>query len=174
MSADPYAAPPLSAAFRETLAALYQRFNALQRGEKRCFGVTMTQCVTLELLHREGPRVVRDLAEALGLDTSTVSRVVEILVRDGWVQRSRDVAGDRRRVLVSLTDQGAALARKLEDCAEGYTQRILQRIPDERREDVLHALRVVADALDELPSCGAEAEVAPAGGRRSQLGDRHG
>ncbi|MBW1687438.1 MAG: hypothetical protein JRS35_20565, partial [Deltaproteobacteria bacterium] len=39
--------------FREILNLAYQRFNALQRGEKRCFGVTMSQCVALETLHRE-------------------------------------------------------------------------------------------------------------------------
>ena len=51
------------AKFRETLTRLYQRFNALQRGEKRCFGVTMSQCVTLELLQQEGRKTVRELAE---------------------------------------------------------------------------------------------------------------
>jgi DNA-binding MarR family transcriptional regulator len=67
------------AKFRETLTRLYQRFNALQRGEKRCFGVTMSQCVTLELLQQEGRKTVRELAEGLGLDTSTVTRVVDVL-----------------------------------------------------------------------------------------------
>lgn len=66
----------LTREFGETLTYSYQRFNALQRGEKRCFGVTMSQCVTLELLYREGRMTGRELAHGLGLDTSTVSRVV--------------------------------------------------------------------------------------------------
>ena len=145
----------LRSKFGETLALLYQRFNALQRGEKRCFGVTMSQCVTLELLHREGPKTVRQTAESLGLDTSTVTRLVDVLVRDGLVRRARDEKEDRRRVYVSLTARGRSMAEKLEKCSDLYTERILERIPAERREDVLHALRVLVDVIDELPgACG--------------------
>ena len=35
----------------------------------------MSQCVTLEMLHQQGRRTVRELAEGLSLDTSTVTRV---------------------------------------------------------------------------------------------------
>jgi DNA-binding MarR family transcriptional regulator len=143
---------PTASKFRETLTRLYQRFNALQRGEKRCFGVTMSQCVTLELLQQEGAKTVRDLADGLGLDTSTVTRVVDVLVRDGLLRRARDEKRDRRRVFVSLTERGRKLAKQLEACSDAYCERILARIPRDRREDVLHALRVLVDAIDELPA----------------------
>jgi len=139
------------AKFRETITGLYRRFNALQRGEKRCFGVTMTQCVTLELLDQDGPKSVRDLAAGLGLDTSTVTRVVDVLVRDGLLRRTRDETRDRRRVFVSLTEPGRRLAAELQLCADRYCEKILEKIPPDRREDVLHALRVLVEALDELP-----------------------
>lgn len=145
--------PKLSSKFRQTLGLLYQRFNALQRGEKRCFGVTMSQCMTLEILHREGPWTVRDLAERLGLNTSTVTRVVDVLVRDGLLRRARDEKGDRRRVYISLSARGRQLAEKLEACSEDYTERILARIPADRREDILHAMGVLVGAIDELQGC---------------------
>jgi DNA-binding MarR family transcriptional regulator len=153
MARSPGPSPSLNRKFRETLGRLFQRFNALQRGEKRCYGVTMSQCVTLELLHLEGPKPVRELAASLGLDTSTVTRVVDVLVREGMLERARDEAGDRRRVYVSLTRRGRGLAQKLQACADGYTERILGRIPREGREEVLHALGVLVEALDELASC---------------------
>jgi DNA-binding MarR family transcriptional regulator len=141
--------------FREALNLAYQRFNALQRGEKRCFGVTMSQCVALETLHREGPMPVRELAERMGLDTSTVTRLVDVLVRDGLVRRARDEAGDRRRVFVSLSESGRELVRRLEGCADDYCERILERIPAERHEDVFQALQLLVQAIDDLPStCG--------------------
>jgi hypothetical protein len=64
--------------FRQALTALYTRVNALQRGEKRCFDVTLSQCVTLELLHQEGPKTVQEIA--LGLDASTVTRTLDVRV----------------------------------------------------------------------------------------------
>jgi DNA-binding MarR family transcriptional regulator len=141
--------------FREILSLLYQRFNALQRGEKRCFGVTMSQCVALETLHREGRIPVRELSQRMGLDTSTVTRLVDVLVRDGLAQRARDEAGDRRRVFVSLSETGRELASRLECCADDYCERILERIPAEQREDVYRALQHLVQAIDDLPAaCG--------------------
>ncbi len=143
------------AEFRAALTDAYQRFNALQRGEKRCFGVTMSQCMTLELLQQGDHLMARDLAERLGLDTTTVTRVVDVLVRDGLVRRVRDEKDDRRRVFVSLTARGRGLAGKLEGCADAYCQRILAGIPASKRDDVMSALRLLVRAIDELPAeCG--------------------
>ena len=147
------------AKFREAVSQLSQRFNALQRGEKCCFGVTMSQCMTLELLHQRGRCSVRELAEGLALDTSTVTRVVDVLVRDGLVQRARDEKQDRRRVFVSLSASGRRLASKLEASADDYCMRILERIPKGRHAAVLDALLLVVSAIDEIPeelpgSCG--------------------
>lgn len=136
--------------FRETLGLVYQRVNALQRDEKRCFGVSLSRCVTLETLLREGPLPVRELASQLGLDASTVTRSIDGLVREGLVRRTRDERRDRRRVFVALTARGRGLAQKLERCADAYSDRILEQIRPERREDVLYALGVLVEAVDGL------------------------
>ena len=140
----------LSQKFRETLGLAYQRVNALQRDEKRCFGVSLSRCVTLETLLQEGPLPVRELASRLGLDASTVTRSVDGLVREGLVRRTRDEHQDRRRVFVALSARGRALAEKLLHCADAYSDAILERIPQERREDVLFALGVLVEAVDDL------------------------
>ena len=137
--------------FRDLIARAYQSFNALQRGEKRCFGVTMSQCFTLELLHQRGRVTVRELATGLGLDTSTVSRTIDVLARDGMVRRDRDERGDRRRVFLSLTARGRALASKLVRCSDGYSERILRQLPKNGVADVLRALRVLVDAMEGMP-----------------------
>jgi MarR family transcriptional regulator for hemolysin len=138
--------------FRESATLVYQRLHALQRGEKCCFGVTLSQCLILELLHRQGPLTTRDLAAQLGLDSSTVTRVVDGLVRDQKLRRARDEQRDRRRVFVSLTARGCTLAEKLEASGDAYCKRILERIPPESRKDVIQTLRVLAEAIDGLPA----------------------
>jgi len=140
----------LSKKFRETLGLAYQRVNALQRDEKRCFGVSLSRCVTLETLLREGPLPVNELASRLGLDASTVTRSIDGLVREALVRRTRDERQDRRRVFIALTARGRTLAQKLEQCADAYSEQILARIPRERREDVLYALGVLVKAVDDL------------------------
>ena len=140
----------LAQKFRETLGQTYQRVNALQRDEKRCFGVSLSRCVTLETLLQEGPLPVRELASRLGLDASTVTRSIDGLVREGLVRRTRDEHGDRRRVFLALSARGRALAEKLVLCADAFSDEILERIPQERREDVLYALGVLVEAVDDL------------------------
>ena len=140
----------LAQKFRETLALTYQRVNALQRDEKRCFGVSLSRCVTLETLLQEGPLPVRELADRLGLDASTVTRSVDGLVREGLVRRARDENQDRRKVFVALSARGRTLAGKLVQCADSYSDEILARIPRDRREDVLYALGVLVAAVDDL------------------------
>ena len=140
----------LTQKFRETLGLAYQRVNALQRDEKRCFGVSLSRCVTLETLLQEGPLPVRELASRLGLDASTVTRSIDGLVRGSLVRRTRDERQDRRRVFVALTARGRTLAEKLVHCADAYSDEILERIPRDRREDVLVALGVLVEAVDDL------------------------
>ncbi len=135
--------------FQKALTLVCQRFNALQRGEKRCFGLTGSQCFLIELLQRAGRSNVRELAQGLGLDQSTVTRGVGVLERDGLVRRTRDGERDRRRVFVSLTRRGRLMAEKLELCTQAFCEEILQRVGPEAREDVSRALRVLLDAMAE-------------------------
>ncbi|MFV1978217.1 MAG: MarR family winged helix-turn-helix transcriptional regulator [Myxococcota bacterium] len=151
----------LSEKFRATLGLTYQRVNALQRDEKRCFGVSLSRCVTLETLLQEGALPVSELASRLGLDASTVTRSIDGLVRDDLVRRTRDERRDRRKVFIALTPRGRGLARKLLRCADEYSDRILERIPPERREDVLRALGVLVEAVDGLQGCNDSMEEYP-------------
>ena len=78
----------------------------------------------------EGALRLTDLAAALGLDTSTVSRHVQYLATKGLVERQPD-PDDRRAGVLRLTRAGhAALARirsvrrdMLESLFEGWTQK---------------------------------------------------
>ncbi len=64
-------------------------------------------------LQRSGPLRVKELADALGLDPTTITRHVDDLAQRGLVVRVPDPA-DRRAVLVQLTSS----ARSLLDAAE--------------------------------------------------------
>lgn len=59
----------------------------------------------LRVLDESEPMPISALARLLGLDTSTVSRQVSVLVRDGLITRAQG-ADDRRVILVSLSGAG--------------------------------------------------------------------
>ena len=142
----------LPAGFRALVSRIYRRLNVLERAEKCCLGVTLAQCMTLELLREAAPMSASDLAGELGVDSSTSTRLIDVLERDGLVTRQRDDRKDRRRVYLALSDRGVALADSLRACSESYCRTIVERLPANRREQVLDSLRLLAAAIEEKPS----------------------
>lgn len=71
-------------------------------------GLTYPQYLVMLVLWEQAPRAVKDLGQALDLDSGTLTPLLKRMEAAGLVARTRD-AGDERRVLISLTDKGAAL-----------------------------------------------------------------
>ena len=133
--------------FRTLMLTLYRRLGAMQRDEICCEGVTVSQCYTLQILLDDGEMTAGELAEALGNDASSVTRAIDVLVRNGSVERVRPEAGDRRRVILRLTKSGRALARKLLACGDQLFEKTLQQFSAAERPVVFRALRTLLDAL---------------------------
>lgn len=75
-------------------------------------GLTVGQLGVLEALLHLGPMMQSVLAAKLLTSPSNVTTVVDNLERDGLVRRERSTE-DRRRVEVSLTDEGRSLIEEL-------------------------------------------------------------
>ncbi len=71
-------------------------------------GLTMLQFRVLRVLHRR-PSTISELSPILMVDPSTLVSVVDALERKGLAERGRD-SNDRRRVPISVTEQGARIA----------------------------------------------------------------
>ena len=136
--------------FRNLMLTLYRRLGAMQRDEICCEGVTVSQCYTLQILHDDGEMTAGELAEVLGNDASSVTRAIDVLVRNGSVERVRPEGGDRRRVILRLTKSGRALARKLLACGDQLFEKILQRFVPKERPMVFRALRALLDVLERV------------------------
>jgi DNA-binding MarR family transcriptional regulator len=111
--------------------------------------VTLAQYRVLVELAARGPQRVAELADALGVDPSTMTRMVDRLVRKGLVSRRRPSA-DRRTVRVSLARPGRQLVLEVTRQRRAELAVILSRLPDEDRRPVLGALRAFASAAGEL------------------------
>jgi len=82
------------------------------------FGLTGPQLWALKTLGRRGPLATTDLAKALAVQPSTLSVLVDRLVKRGLVRRQRPRA-DRRFVEITLTAEGVALAGRAPEPAQG-------------------------------------------------------
>lgn len=110
--------------------------------------VTVTQFRTLVVLSAHGPMKQSALAELLGVNASTAQRMVDRLEGAGLVDRQPNPRS-RREVLLSLTRNGWAVVDRVSHRRRRELQRIVRRMPPERRAAVVEALRAFTEAADE-------------------------
>ncbi|WP_067721025.1 MarR family winged helix-turn-helix transcriptional regulator [Nocardia yamanashiensis] len=67
-------------------------------------GLHVTDLRCLNLLRLDGPATAGELAQRTGLTTGAVTRMIDRLLKAGYVRREHD-AGDRRRVIVSVSEE---------------------------------------------------------------------
>ncbi|KAA9090065.1 MarR family transcriptional regulator [Microbacterium radiodurans] len=121
-------------------------------------GLTYPQYLVLVLLWTRDGRSVRDLGEALDLDSGTLSPLLRRMTRDGLVDRTRD-SDDERVVTVALTARGRALRGEL-----AHVPACIARgmgITAESARDLIDALGALADGMRDTT---ADLRSAPAGG----------
>jgi len=116
--------------------------------------VTLPQYRALVVLAARGPQGTAELAAALAVNPSTVTRMCDRLVRKGLVRRHRQ-AGDRRSVRITLTAQGRDLIAEVTRRRRAELARLLAALPPDQHEPVIAAFRAFAAAAGELPQPGA-------------------
>ena len=94
-----------------------------------------------------GPR--QDLPSELGVTKQAVSQVIDILVDRGYLERHPD-PGDRRRVVLELTDQGREVVEAVLRGVEAVDRRLSERVSPEQFD----AMRSVLTALTQIKSEG--------------------
>ncbi|WP_459708575.1 MarR family winged helix-turn-helix transcriptional regulator [Actinophytocola sp. KF-1] len=124
---------------KQVCFALYAASRAvinLYRPALDALGLTYPQYLVLLVLWERGPALVKELGEALDLDSGTLSPLLKRLEANGLVRRER-CADDERAVRVHLTDAGSALRARATDVprklsgATGMRLRELEALRDD-------------------------------------------
>lgn len=108
--------------------------------------VTLPQYRTLVVLSYKGPQRTVDLAEELGVNSSTATRMIDRLVRRELVLRAAHPE-DGRANRVEITEAGRAVVAAVTRHRRAEFARILRRMQPESRRflvDGLEALRLAA------------------------------
>jgi DNA-binding MarR family transcriptional regulator len=108
--------------------------------------VTVAEAYALTELAKESQLSQYDLVQRLNLAKSTVSRMVDKLVKRGWIQRERS-QDDGRVWLLSLTEEGENTAVNLTQARQSKFAQILTHIPESQQENVLSALEILVQAM---------------------------
>ena len=129
------------------ISKLIHRIIIMDRDEKACQGVTLSQHYTLDALLRRRELTMKELSHELNLAISTLTRIVDILVRDGLIRR-RSGLSDRRKVLVTLTDNGRKKANQLRECTQLFWTNILDSVPEQKKADLTDHIKILLNAMN--------------------------
>jgi DNA-binding MarR family transcriptional regulator len=120
--------------------------GAFEQACFRIFGVTTAQADTLLNLPAKHTLRMNELSAAGGVDTSTMTRMVDQLVDKGLALRQAD-ARDRRIVQVGLTEAGQKMRREISDALTSYYMESLDDISEPERLIIIQVLERLQTAM---------------------------
>jgi DNA-binding MarR family transcriptional regulator len=107
--------------------------------------ISMAQVRTLHLLAEEGPMVIGQVAQSLGIGQSTAGHLVDRLVKAGLAQRTED-SEDRRRTVAHLTEAGWELFNRFRVNSEQMAI-MLKELSDDDLNALHQGLKALQQAI---------------------------
>lgn len=94
----------------------------------KAHGLTWQQWAALNVMHHGLAKTPAQVADHLGADRSTITRMLDRLESQSLVQREHDGL-DRRVVKLHLTDTARALIKQLNKLAEAHQAEFMSELP---------------------------------------------
>lgn len=132
--------------FRRVLRSLEREVELSLASQSRCCGITNAQCHLLLEIEARGKACVGELAGALDLDPSTLSRTADTLVKTGLVSRVEDPA-NRRRQILELLPAGRKKVGYINSICDAYYEDVLAGQDAASRQTLTDSIAVLARAI---------------------------
>jgi len=142
----------LSDALGREFVGLIHAFGVLRTDATPC-GQPMSVSTAHAIceLAAHGPLSQTELADRLGLESSSISRLVDQLTRKNWAIRAPDPdRNDKRIRLVHLTEPGRQAAELVSAARAERFGQLLDAIEESKRPQVLEALYLLKDAANAI------------------------
>lgn len=132
--------------------------RAFERGlaylnSSKCCEVSLAQCHTILEIGEREKITVTDLAKALNLDKSTISRTIDNLVKQGYIQRVTPQE-NRRITYIKLSEEGNNLYNKINRDNDTFFGNILTSMSNEEIDDFIESFTILStkmiNAIDKI------------------------
>jgi DNA-binding MarR family transcriptional regulator len=133
--------PCMCGNFRRTSRALTQLYESALRP----LGLSATQMTILQVLSRTGEVSQGHLGEMLAMDSTSLTRTLAIMVRQGWITQRR--GNDRREHWLRLSTAGEAQLRRALPLWDKVQSRLRGQIGKRAWIDLLQLTRQVTGLI---------------------------
>ena len=124
--------------FGELLKAFLLDLQSLFRHRVTKRDLTLPQILLLSSVSSEGTDM-SSLSKQMGVDNSTMTRLIGILIRNGWVEKFKG-ENDKRVVFVKITVKGEKIRQEIDNKINDFGLEIINTINSEDRNDIRESL----------------------------------
>jgi DNA-binding MarR family transcriptional regulator len=137
------ALPCLCASLRRATRALTQSYEEALRP----LGLRASQFTILQVLTLAGELTQGDLGRILAMDSTTLTRTLEIMSRHRWIARRQ--GDDRREWRISLSKTGKTVFEEALPAWEKAQARVAQQLGESRFDQLMKLTNDVTNAVTE-------------------------
>jgi DNA-binding MarR family transcriptional regulator len=119
----------------------------LFQSEMAGINLTARQYVVLVAAAHQDGSSQQDIIDSTGIDRSTVSQVVQTMIRKGLLKRRR-TREDARAYAITLTQYGRDVLKASEPIVGRIDEALVAALPASRATAFVESLRTIVEALD--------------------------
>ena len=137
--------PCMCANLRRASRALTQFYEEALRST----GLRSSQFTILQVLTFAGEVTQRQLGEILAMDSTTLTRTLAIMIREGWVRKRH--GHDRRECRINMTPEGKALFKRALPLWERTQSKLHRQLGNSRWDQLMALADTVTKAATTAP-----------------------
>lgn len=131
---------------RDTVQQFIRSFGLLEQTTTPCgFSMSLSQVFAIQELEKK-TLTITELAEKLRLERSSVSRLIDGLVKGGFVSRELN-ANNRREVILQLTEKGTNTVRRVRNHSVQFYNEILENLSENEQLMFYEGIQRFTDSL---------------------------
>jgi DNA-binding MarR family transcriptional regulator len=124
------------------LHRVHQRATELFQEKMAGINLTARQYVVLVTAAQKDGASQQDIIDATGIDRSTVSQIMQTMIRKGLVKRKR-TKEDARAYAITLTEHGRDVLKTSESIVTSVDEALLGALPSTRAKTFIDNLRSI-------------------------------
>ena len=124
--------------FGELLKQFLIDLQSLFRTQFKKLDLTLSQIILISSIPIDGIDMTT-LSIKIGVDNSTLTRLIDILMKKGIVQKNRS-SQDKRSYIISVTKKGELLQSKIEDEIDSFVSKLFRNTRLEDQQELKKSL----------------------------------
>jgi DNA-binding MarR family transcriptional regulator len=113
------------------------------------YGLSATSWRVMAVIGRFQPISAKEVAARTSTDAFFMTRAIDRLVEQDYVERGVD-ASDRRKLSLALTTRGKTVHREIENMINKVEAELLSGLDTQQRKQILEALSLLQARVEEL------------------------